>query len=44
MAWSLLPDGSIEFLNQRWLEYTGLSPREALENANRIVHPEIFHG
>jgi PAS domain S-box-containing protein len=40
MAWSLLPDGAIEFLNQRWLEYTGLTLREALEDVTRIVHPE----
>ncbi len=28
LAWSALPDGSVEFLNQRWLNYTGLSPAE----------------
>jgi PAS domain S-box-containing protein len=25
MVWSSLPDGSLDFLNRRWLEYTGLS-------------------
>src|SRR5258708_21139713 len=25
MAWSVLPDGAVDFVNQRWLEYTGLS-------------------
>ena len=30
MAWSSLPDGSVEFLNRRWLDYTGLSLHEAL--------------
>jgi formate hydrogenlyase transcriptional activator len=29
LAWCNLPDGSNEFLNQRWHEYTGLSPEEA---------------
>ena len=24
LVWSSLPDGSIDYLNQRWLEYTGL--------------------
>jgi PAS domain S-box-containing protein len=24
LVWSSLPDGNIDFLNQRWLEYTGL--------------------
>lgn len=25
LVWSALPDGATEFLNQRWLDYTGLS-------------------
>src|SRR5262245_60431145 len=29
LAWCGLPDGSMEFFNQRWLDYTGLSPEEA---------------
>ena len=29
LAWCNLPDGSNEFLNKRWHEYTGLSPAEA---------------
>ncbi len=29
LAWCNLPDGSNEFLNQRWYDYTGLSPKEA---------------
>ena len=27
LAWSTLPDGSAEFVNQRWHDYTGLPPR-----------------
>jgi PAS domain S-box-containing protein len=30
LAWSCRPDGSAEFLNQRWLDYTGLSLDEGL--------------
>jgi PAS domain S-box-containing protein len=40
MAWSLLPGGAVDFVNQRWLEYTGLSLEKALEESNRIVHPQ----
>jgi PAS domain S-box-containing protein len=40
MAWSVLPDGTVDFVNQRWLEYTGLSFENALEEANQTVHPE----
>jgi PAS domain S-box-containing protein len=42
LAWSALPDGSAEFLNQRWLDYTGLSA-EALERGWReAIHPDDF--
>jgi PAS domain-containing protein len=29
LAWCNRPDGSNEFLNKRWQDYTGLSPEEA---------------
>jgi PAS domain S-box-containing protein len=29
LAWAALPDGSVEFMNQRWLEYTGLAQEQA---------------
>jgi len=29
LAWCSLPDGSIEFLNKGWHEYTGLSPEQS---------------
>jgi len=40
MAWSILPEGAVDFVNQRWLEYTGLSFERALKEANHTVHPE----
>ena len=41
LAWSCLPDGKGEFLNQRWLEYTGLSQAQALGwGWQAAVHPE----
>ena len=30
MVWSALPDGSCDFFNQRWLEYSGLTLEQAL--------------
>lgn len=30
LVWSALPDGHIEYLNKRWLDYTGLTPEQAL--------------
>lgn len=29
LAWSARPDGSVEFLSQRWLDYTGMPAAEA---------------
>jgi PAS domain S-box-containing protein len=41
LVWSALPDGSAEFLNQRWLEYTGLSLKEGLDWGGKVaVHSE----
>jgi PAS domain S-box-containing protein len=40
MAWSLRPDGIVDFVNQRWLDYTGLSFKDAIIEPNCIVHPE----
>jgi PAS domain S-box-containing protein len=28
LAWSAAPDGPVDFVNQRWLDYTGLSPEQ----------------
>src|ERR1700687_3955050 len=41
LAWCNLPDGSNEFLNQRWHDYTGLSPQEAQGWGWKVtIHPE----
>ncbi len=43
LVWSALPDGSAELLNQRWLEYTGLSMKEGLDWGVKVaVHPDDF--
>jgi len=41
MAWSALPDGSVDFMNRAWQDYTGLSMDKALgrESAD-IIHPD----
>jgi len=40
MAWCLRPDGAVDFVNQRWLEYTGLSFEEELKDPTRPLHPQ----
>jgi len=41
LAWCNLPDGSNEFLNKRWHEYTGLSPEESHGwGWHTAIHPD----
>src|ERR1700757_3733764 len=41
MLWSTLPDGSLDFINHRWHEFTGLAADDALGwNWEAVVHPE----
>ena len=41
LAWAARPDGSAEFLNRRWLDYTGLSSEEATDwGWTKAVHTE----
>jgi PAS domain S-box-containing protein len=41
LVWSKFPDGSTDFLNQRFLEYTGLSREDGLgEGWLKAIHPQ----
>src|SRR6266516_6291174 len=41
LAWCNLSDGSNEFVNQRWCDYTGLSPEEVQRRGCKvIIQPE----
>jgi formate hydrogenlyase transcriptional activator len=41
LAWSAGPDGSADFHNQRWLDYTGLSAKQALDWGWKVaIHPD----
>src|SRR5438132_565199 len=41
LAWCTGPDGSTEFLNQRWLDYTGLTIEEARGWGWKVaIHPD----
>src|SRR5262249_2406193 len=41
VAWSMLPDGSIDFFNQQWTKYTGLAAEEALNWGWKVAkHPD----
>ena len=41
LVWTALPDGSIDFFNQHWSEYTGLSLEESCDSDwQAAIHPE----
>src|SRR6266481_6681432 len=45
LAWCNLPDGSNEFLNQRWQDYTGVSQHEASGWGWKVTfHPDDLDG
>ena len=41
LAWSAGPDGSADFFNQHWLDYTSLSVEQALDAGWKVaIHPD----
>src|SRR5712692_7720523 len=42
-VWSTRPDGSVDFINRRWLETTGMAMEDALGwDWSSVVHPHDF--
>jgi PAS domain S-box-containing protein len=44
MAWIVLPDGKLDFINRPWLEYSGLSLEQALADPMATIHPDDLPG
>jgi PAS domain S-box-containing protein len=40
MVWSTRADGVVDFLNQRWLDYAGLTIEQYLKDPTGMIHPE----
>jgi PAS domain S-box-containing protein len=41
IVWTATEDGTVEYLNQRWYEFTGFDPSDHLsEDIHSIIHPE----
>jgi two-component system sensor histidine kinase UhpB len=40
MAWTLRPEGVVDFLNQRWLDYAGLTLEQYVKDPMGPMHPE----
>src|ERR1044072_4979652 len=42
LGWTALPDGQAEFLNQRWLDYSGLTAEQAAGSGwLAVIHPAV---
>src|SRR4029077_9623312 len=37
MAWTLGPDGTVDFLNRRWIEYSGLSKEQYVADPTGLI-------
>jgi len=40
MAWTVRPDGIVDFLNRRWMDYAGLSLEEYVKDPTGPIHPD----
>ena len=40
MAWSVRPDSFVDFLNQRWVDYVGLSLEQYVVDPTGPIHPQ----
>ena len=40
MVWTLRPEGAIDYVNQRWMDYTGLTLEQEIQDPVSVVHPE----
>ena len=40
MVWTMQPNGAVDFVNQRWMDYMGLSLKEEMDEPTRPIHPE----
>jgi PAS domain S-box-containing protein len=44
MVWSVRPDGIVDFLNQPWVDYAGLSLEEYVKDPTGPIHPDDIPG
>src|SRR5580704_9710766 len=40
MVWTLRPEGTVDYVNQRWMDYTGLTLEQEIQEPVGVVHPE----
>ncbi|HET9746845.1 MAG TPA: PAS domain S-box protein [Chitinophagaceae bacterium] len=44
IVWTADPDGKLDYVNRRWVEYTGYDVESAKTKQNELVHPEDLAG
>src|SRR5262245_462314 len=45
VAWTATPDGTVDYLNRHWFDYTGLTRPESIgDRWTRAVHPDDLEG
>ncbi len=42
IVWTALPDGTVDYMNRRWFDYTGFTEDETYSDQKTAVHPEDF--
>jgi PAS domain S-box-containing protein len=42
IVWTADPDGTVDYFNRRWFEYTGLTELETYSGTKSAVHPEDY--
>ena len=40
IVWSAKPDGTIDYVNRQWREFTGLPPEAGVSGWDQIIHPD----
>lgn len=40
IVWTCRPDGSIDWLNEQWFEYTGMHESATDDEINKLIHPD----
>ncbi len=44
MAWTVRPDGAVDFVNKRWTDYTGISLEAEIKTPSQAIHPDDMPG
>ena len=44
IVWTTKPDGTFDYFNRQWLDYTGLSLEESIAGGRSVIHPDDLEG